>query len=148
MSSRWWTVLLIGGAIFTTVTAYVLFGLPAQTPQNRVSAGQVLYAANCAKCHGAELQGQPDWMKRNENGRLPAPPHDESGHSWHHSDRQLFTITKFGLAAIAPGYESDMPAFDGVLTDDEIRSVWDYIKSTWPDRARTFQRARTEANPS
>ena len=113
-----------------------------------LDAGRDLYAANCAKCHGVNLHGQPDWMKRNENGRLPAPPHDETGHSWHHSDKQLFTLTKFGLAAIAPGYESDMPSFETVLTDDEIRAVWDYIKSTWSDRARAFQQARTEADPA
>lgn len=147
MSPRATIALLTGGAIFAAVIGYVLYASSTQPKQEQVSAGQGLYAANCARCHGAKLEGQPDWMKRNESGRLPAPPHDETGHSWHHSDKQLFTITKFGLAAIAPGYESDMPAFEDVLTDAEIRSVWDYIKNTWPDRARAFQQARTEVDP-
>jgi mono/diheme cytochrome c family protein len=104
-----------------------------------ISLGQEIYAANCASCHGADLEGQPDWKRRLENGRMPAPPHDETGHTWHHADAQLFTITKEGVGAVVEGYESDMPAFEGVLTDAEIRSVLGYIKSTWPERERGFQ---------
>lgn len=147
MSPRSWIPVSVGGAALGTVIIYLVVAAGGTPQPPFTSIGRDLYAANCAKCHGANLEGQPDWMKRNENGRLPAPPHDESGHTWHHSDKQLFTITKFGLAAIAPGYESDMPAFEEVLTDDEIRAVWDYIKSTWSERARAFQKARTEADP-
>lgn len=101
--------------------------------------GQELYAENCASCHGANLEGQPNWKRRLENGRMPAPPHDASGHTWHHPDQDLFTITRDGLGAIVPGYESDMPAFGTVLTEDEIRATLAFIKSTWPERAREFQ---------
>ena len=73
--------------------------------------GKVLYMEFCASCHGANLEGQPDWRQRLPNGRLPAPPHDATGHTRHHSDEQLFRIVKDGLAALAPGYETDMPAF-------------------------------------
>ncbi|MEM9762953.1 MAG: cytochrome c, partial [Pseudomonadota bacterium] len=99
----------------------------------------------CASCHGADLEGQPDWKRRLDSGRMPAPPHDETGHTWHHADRQLFTITKLGLGAVVPDYESDMPAFEGVLTDREIRAVLAFIKSTWPGRQRAFQ-AEVTAN--
>jgi mono/diheme cytochrome c family protein len=52
----------------------------------------------------------------------------------------LFEITKKGTATVVGGgYESDMPAFDGVLSDDQIRSVLAFIKSTWPERQRQFQ---------
>ena len=109
-----------------------------------LALGQEVYAANCASCHGANLEGQPDWRRRNENGRMPAPPHDASGHTWHHADRQLFTITKLGVSAVVPGYESDMPAFEDILSDDEIAAVLAFIKSTWPERERDNQ-ARTTA---
>ena len=106
--------------------------------------GERLYPENCASCHGANLEGQPDWRTRLPNGRLPAPPHDASGHTWHHTDRVLFDIVKRGPAAIVgAGYESDMPGYEGVLTDDEITSIVDYIKSTWPDKERAFQSERT-----
>ncbi|KJS42272.1 c-type cytochrome [Salipiger marinus] len=106
--------------------------------------GERLYQENCASCHGANLEGQPDWRTRLPNGRLPAPPHDASGHTWHHTDRVLFDIVKRGPAAIVgAGYESDMPGYEGVLTNDEITSIVDYIKSTWPDKERAFQSERT-----
>ena len=107
--------------------------------------GKKVYEVNCASCHGVNLEGQPDWKRRLDNGRMPAPPHDDTGHTWHHSDRNLFIITKSGLAAIVPGYESDMPAFEEVLPDTEIAAVLAYIKSTWPDRQRDFQ-AKVSAN--
>ena len=78
-------------------------------------------------------------MRRLDNGRMPAPPHDETGHTWHHADRQLFIITRLGVGGVVPGYDSDMPAFKDVLTDEQIRTVLAFIKSTWPERQRTFQ---------
>jgi mono/diheme cytochrome c family protein len=102
----------------------------------RIALGAKVYARQCAACHGAKLEGQPDWRKRLANGRLPAPPHDESGHTWHHPDRLLFAITKNGLVEpYAPkDYESDMPAFGGKLSDEEIWAVLAYIKSHWTSR--------------
>lgn len=99
----------------------------------KVALGAQLYARHCAACHGAKLEGQPDWRRRLPNGRLPAPPHDESGHTWHHPDHVIFAITKNGLVPpYAPkDYESDMPGFAGKLSDDEIRSVLAYFKSHW-----------------
>ena len=95
--------------------------------------GKKIYAQHCAACHGAKLEGQPDWRKPLANGRLPAPPHDDSGHTWHHPEEVLFAITKHGLVPpyAPPGYKSDMPAFNGVLSDSEIRSVLASIDSHW-----------------
>ncbi|MDZ3836180.1 MAG: cytochrome c [Rhodospirillales bacterium] len=115
---------------------------PAEASAERLERGAEIYAANCASCHGAKLEGQPDWKSRLPSGRLPAPPHDASGHTWHHPDDVLFRITREGPAAVVGGgYESDMPGFAGVLSDDEIRAVLEFIKSTWPDRERQYQAA-------
>ncbi len=99
----------------------------------RVARGAKLYAQHCAACHGARLEGQPDWRRRLSSGRLPAPPHDESGHTWHHADAELFGIAKHGLVPpyAPPGYASDMPAFAGTLSDEELWAVLAYIKSHW-----------------
>lgn len=103
----------------------------------QIAQGKAVYAEQCASCHGVRLEGQPDWQTRKPNGRLPAPPHDASGHTWHHPDADLFKITKQGVAAFAPpGYESDMPAFGGALGDAEIWAVLAYIKSSWPEEIR------------
>jgi mono/diheme cytochrome c family protein len=98
-----------------------------------VAEGRAVYAARCASCHGKELEGQANWRERMPNGRLPAPPHDASGHTWHHSDRQLFEITRNGIAGVVPGYESDMLAFKDDLSDRQIWAVLAFIKSSWPE---------------
>jgi len=103
--------------------------------QRLVAQGRSLYVSHCSACHGAQLEGQPDWRQRRADGRLPAPPHDASGHTWHHPDAVLFDITRNGLVPgrTAPeGYESDMPAYAGILSDSEIIAVLAYIKSRWP----------------
>lgn len=104
-----------------------------------VALGQRTYSTHCASCHGAKLEGQANWQERKADGKLPAPPHDASGHTWHHPDRQLFDITKRGVSAIVPGYRSDMPAYGDILSDREIWAVLAYMKSTWPPEVRARQ---------
>ncbi len=121
---------------------------PALRPEvpSIVAEGAEIYAAECAVCHGVNLEGQPDWRVRGPDGLLPAPPHDETGHTWHHDGETLFNLTKYGLGEMIgdPDYESAMPAFEDVLTDAEIVAVLSYIKSTWPAdiRARHDAMAR------
>ena len=105
-----------------------------------VARGAGLYAEHCAACHGAALEGQPDWRERGPDGRLPAPPHDETGHTWHHDGPALHGLVKFGVAEAVglDGYESDMPAYGGILDDEEILAVLSYIKSTWPADVRAM----------
>ncbi len=126
------------------VGAYALIpkGEGAQTGDTRLAQGAALYAENCAACHGANLEGQADWRTRNDDGTLRAPPHDRTGHTWHHSDAQLFTYTKLGgqeAMADMTNFVSGMPGFGDILTDDEIRSILDYIKSSWPEDIRAAQ---------
>ncbi|MEZ5832349.1 MAG: cytochrome c [Dongiaceae bacterium] len=107
---------------------------------SQVVLGQQLYRAQCAICHGAQLEGQPDWQSRLPSGRLPAPPHDESGHTWHHPDEVLLRIIREGPAFYtALGVQSDMPAFEDTLTDQDIAAILAYIKSRWPQTIRLRQ---------
>ena len=134
------------GASVLAILALFLFRAPAGAagvalrPDDGavVVLGERVYADNCAACHGAALEGQPDWRSPDADGLMPAPPHDATGHTWHHDDATLFALTKHGLAGIlgddAP--ESAMPAYDGVLTDDQIVAVLSFIKSTWPAEVR------------
>jgi mono/diheme cytochrome c family protein len=117
--------------------------LQSRVLAHQIELGKALYAQHCASCHGVNLEGQPNWQTRKEDGKLPAPPHDDSGHTWHHSDDQLFKITKFGLSAIVPGYETDMAGFGDKMSDEEIRAVLSFIKSTWSDAHRAYQADRT-----
>lgn len=106
----------------------------------QVAAGAAIYRVHCASCHGANLEGQPDWRSRLPNGRLPAPPHDASGHTWHHADEVLLKIVREGPAFYASlGVQTDMPAFGAVLSEADMAAVLAYIKSTWPPEIQARQ---------
>lgn len=105
-----------------------------------VALGADVYAEHCASCHGRNLEGEPDWRRRRADGTLPSPPHDATGHTWHHPDDVLFRMTKEGPAAVVgKGYRSTMPGFAGVLEDREIWASLAYIKSLWPADIRKVQ---------
>lgn len=135
------------GAVVLAGAAALNFGwgtsAPAQTvltpsDPDVVALGQSIYSENCASCHGANLEGQPNWRSPGPDGRLPAPPHDATGHTWHHDGDTLFRLTKYGTGALIgdPDYASNMPIYEGVLTDDAIIAVLSYIKSKWPQDVR------------
>lgn len=130
-----------------------LAAMPAQAghelDDRDLDRGRAVYAEHCAACHGADLEGQPDWRSPGADGIYPAPPHDATGHTWHHSNAQLFDYTRLGGQGVIDSlgignFTSGMPAFDDVLTEDEIWDVLAYIRSTWPARERAFQ---AERNP-
>ena len=107
-----------------------------------VARGAAIYAARCASCHGRSIEGQPDWQSPRADGLMPAPPHNSDGHTWHHDIATLIGITKHGLVPpwAPPDYPSDMPAFAGVLSDEEIWAVFSFIASTWNEEAKSWQR--------
>ena len=131
------------------VTAYLWWpngqeeaGLFRPDDVQTVRLGESLYRDHCAACHGADLEGEtPDWQVRDADGYLPAPPHDETGHTWHHPDQLLFDMTKHGIAEAAnlPDYPTRMPAYDGILADEEFIAILSYIKANWPDPVRQYQ---------
>ena len=115
------------------------------------SDGSALYAEHCATCHGADLEGQPNWRVPNPDGTLPAPPHDDSGHTWHHPDDMLRDYTRMGGQETlrqmgVTGFTSAMPGFGDVLDDTQIESILSFIKSRWSLRSREHQRKITEAS--
>jgi len=111
------------------------------TKNNQLKRGELVYKRFCSLCHGANLEGQKNWRIRKPDGKLPAPPHDETGHTWHHADELLFGITKLGMIPpyAPPDYKSDMPAWGDTLSDDDIWAVLAYIKSRWPEETRKIQ---------
>lgn len=108
-----------------------------------VAMGEDVYNTYCAACHGFDLEGQADWQQANPDGSFRAPPHDETGHTWHHSDASLVESIKLGGTRLQPNIGvSAMPAYDDVLTDQQITAVLAYIKSTWPQEILEAQEAR------
>lgn len=128
---------------FGAVVAHASHELDGRNP----SKGRALYADHCASCHGAELEGQQDWRVEKDDGTLPAPPHDETGHTWHHDNGLLHAYTRLGGQAAleqrgVTGFRSGMPGFADVLSDEDIWDVLAFIRSTWPKRVQEMQASR------
>jgi mono/diheme cytochrome c family protein len=131
---------LVGTIVYALWTERKSLADPDDT--QLVARGKSVYDQYCGSCHGVRLEGQPNWKDKLPTGRMPAPPHDASGHTWHHPDSVLFGITRLGLVPgkyAPPKYESDMPGFGGTLSDDDIWAVLAYIKSSWPPEIRKAQ---------
>jgi S-disulfanyl-L-cysteine oxidoreductase SoxD len=105
-----------------------------------VQQGKKIYMGSCANCHGRNLQGQPLWQLIDQFAGRRAPAHDETGHTWQHSDEDFFHMTKYGRFAAAPPEQvSYMPPFKDRLSDDEILAVMAFIKARWPLGLRVSQ---------
>jgi mono/diheme cytochrome c family protein len=125
------TIAALGG-VAALYWSFVPKGGADATDLAQVATGKAIYGEQCASCHGVTLKGQPNWRARRPDGKLPAPPHDASGHTWHHADSILFNMTKRGAAAFGGYmYKTDMAPYAEILSDDEIWAVLAYIKSTW-----------------
>jgi len=139
---------LLSLLIFFSSTVMASEPIPFADPANsqQIKRGKLIYKRFCSYCHGHDLQGQTNWRIRNPDGKLPAPPHDETGHTWHHADDLLFGIIKFGL--IPPygpeNYKTDMPAWGNTLKDADISAVLAYIKSRWPAEIQKIQSEMNE----
>lgn len=145
MTRRSWAT-AAAAAVAIALGAGAVWWLTVRSPRidptdaAQVAEGEALYRRHCASCHGANLEGQPDWRTRLPSGRLPAPPHDASGHTWHHSDAALLQIVRDGPAFYASlGVQTDMPAFGTLLSDGDMAAVIAYIKSTWPAEIQARQ---------
>ena len=119
-------------------------------PMSAVERGERVYDANCAVCHGADAEGQPDWHVRRSDGTAPAPPLNGDGHTWHHGDGTLYKWIVTGGSYLEgpeiPNFKSAMPAFGERLSHGEIVDVITYAKSLWGDKeARGISKARSQA---
>lgn len=103
---------------------------------SQVAQGEPLYNQHCAECHGLKGEGQPNWKVANEDGSYPSPPHDNSGHTWHHGDALLVDLIANGVEGFA---QTRMPIFGDQLTGAEIRAILEYMKIWWGPEERAFQ---------
>ena len=122
-----------------TQTATPLPPMPTLDAE-RVLQGREVYQAHCATCHGANAEGAPHWATPSPDGLYPAPPHDDSGHTWHHSDHVLEETIRDGMGdPLRPGSPMRMPAFGEVLAEAEVRAVIAHFKSLWSEEHRFWQ---------
>jgi len=107
----------------------------------QVARGREVYVQSCGGCHGQNAEGAPNWATPGPDGSLYlAPPHDDTGHTWHHSDRVLYMTINDGMGdPLRPGSPLRMPAFGDTLSDAEIRALIVYFRSLWTEKNRQYQ---------
>ena len=102
-----------------------------------IEQGKELYVENCSTCHMENLSGHPKWKSElDEEGQRQAPPLNGTGHTWHHSPEQLFQIIRYGYKKFDPNYKGKMLGNED-LSEDDVWSILEYIKSMWPENIRT-----------
>ena len=139
--------------VHASVAAMLAVGATAQADERppdaqRIEAGRRLYLAQCAACHGARAEGQPQWDRPNATGDMPAPPHDRQGHTWKHSDAMLYRIVKEGWRdPYNKTSQPTMPAFARTLSPGEIHDVIQYLKTLWTPEQQSFQSEESQQAP-
>lgn len=111
------------------------------TNGENVRVGVKIYKEQCSSCHGRQLQGQALWQVQDEFFGRRAPAHDATGHSWQHSDEELFRKVSNGHMS---DYAKDNPehrthAFRNILSEAKILQVLAFIKARWPLGIRVAQ---------
>ena len=104
-----------------------------------IERGKIAYEKNCVSCHMINLAGAQNWKGLDEDGHRKAPPLNGTGHTWHHDDKTLHAIIKYGLAKLVKNYEGKMIGFEDKLSDNEIDSILAYLKSFWATDKYEYQ---------
>ena len=152
-------IALVAAAIAVTVgcttatrqrpsTAELPRAVPRPDPA-QVAHGRQVYVQQCAVCHGANAEGAPHWQTPDARGDLPAPPHNDSGHTWRHSDAQLRQVVRNGLRdPFNKTPELTMPPFTkDRLSDPDLEAVLVYFKSLWSTEHRIYQEEENHRPP-
>ena len=111
----------LGGGLVTAGVA----SMPPRDDAAAMRIGGSLYAAECAGCHGAGLEGGA--------GR---PALGAGGHAWRHADAELAAIIGGGVERAGA---QAMPGFAGRLGGGEIGAVIAFLKAGWPPSLRAAQ---------
>jgi len=107
--------------------------------EENVLKGKELYSQYCSSCHQRDLSGAANWKSFDEDGHRKAPPLNGTGHTWHHPDKQLHSIIKYGLAELVENYQGKMLGFGDRIDDKGIDNILSYIKSYWKEDIYKYQ---------
>ena len=103
-----------------------------------ITDGKVLFAANCASCHGPEGIGpqSPALQGKRSDGKLQPPALNGTAHTWHHAPDLLRKIIAKGGNSYGKGYAGWMPEFQATLTQTQRDNILKYVHSLWPEKIK------------
>ncbi len=123
--------------ILPLAIVFILFGCGDEDSKKKVSGrwytpsqvdmGKIVFAQDCASCHGKDAQGTADWKESLDDGSYPPPPLNGSAHTWHHSITVLKRTINDGSIALG----GKMPAFKDQLSEEEKDAVIAFFQSKW-----------------
>ena len=108
------------GLTFVTLT----LGTPFWGWAQSVAEGQKLYMAYCSSCHGDKGRGDGAAGKA-----LPVKPADHTDGKVMNSLSDEFLVTIISKGGAAVGKSSFMPAWGGVLKDNQLQDLLAYLRS-------------------
>lgn len=123
-----------------SIAAAKVISTPPRANFAKVARGGKLYQTNCASCHGAQAQGEPNWRQPRADGLNSAPPLNGSGHAWHHPKKMLLRTIKYGT----PGGKGRMQPWKDKLNDQQIGDITAWFISKWPKEVYASWYKRTK----
>jgi mono/diheme cytochrome c family protein len=99
-------------------------GAPDLGRAQSAAEGQKLYLTYCSSCHGDKGQGDGAAGKA-----LPVKPADHTDGKLMNSFSDEFLINIIFKGGAAVGKSSFMPAWGGVLKDDQLQDLLAYLRS-------------------
>ena len=97
---------------------------PFEGQAEAATAGQALYATNCTTCHGDSAASDNP-----TNATLdPKPTNLQNTSKETEPPYQHWVVSEGGAAA---GLSASMPAFKGIISDEEIWQIVTYLESSY-----------------
>lgn len=112
------TLFAVALAVLTACGGAGSGGDPPQQDTELVEEGRILYADNCAQCHGEDLRGT-------DHGPSFLSPIYEPGH---HGDGAFLLAVQNGVRAHHWQF-GDMPPVEGLSADD-VEAIVAYVRET------------------
>ena len=109
----------------------------AKLPDN-IREGKVIYFQNCFFCHGADLDGRGQYAR---SFNPPPPPFRGTDTIAQLPESYVFWRIAKGWTGLSPGatpWDSAMPSFENLLTEEQIWKVSLYIYDATGNKPRTW----------
>src|SRR5918995_4403864 len=111
-------------SLFGLTLITLALGVPGLGQAQSAAEGQKLYTTYCSSCHGDKGRGDGAAGKA-----LPVKPADHTDGKLMNSFSDEFLMTIISKGGAAVGKSSFMPAWGGVLKENQLQDLLAYLRS-------------------